>query len=101
MVELLREEYPLAYTLSMAVAPFHSGETPLQHYNSLLCLSWLQKYTDGVLLFSNDHTLATLQKIDAKLKSSSKPISFDDINHYIANTIATTFLPIYDVRKHK
>ena len=104
MVESLREEYPLAYILSMAVAPFHSGETPLQHYNSLLCLSWLQKYTDGILLFSNDHVLATLQKIDAKLmhsKPSQRTISFDDLNHYIANTIATTFLPIYDSRKHR
>ena len=100
MVELLREEYPLAYILSVAVAPFHTGETPLQHYNSLLCLSWLQKYTDGVLLFSNDNVLTTLQKI-SKLPSS-KAISFNDLNHYIANTIATTFLPIYDGRKqHK
>ena len=104
MVESLREEYPLAYILSMAVAPFHSGETPLQHYNSLLCLSWLQKYTDGILLFSNDHVLATLQKIDAKSmhsKPSQRTISFDDLNHYIANTIATTFLPIYDSHKHR
>ena len=104
MVESLREEYPLAYILSVAVAPFHSGETPLQHYNSLLCLSWLQKYTDGILLFSNDHVLTTLQKNDAKLahsKPSQKTVSFDDLNHYIANTITTTILPIYDSRKHR
>ena len=100
MVEQLREEYPLAYILSVAVAPFHTGETPLQHYNSLLCLSWLQKYTDGVLLFSNDHVLSTLHaKLTYSKPPSSKTISFNDINHHIANTVATTFLPIYDGRK--
>lgn len=98
MVEQLREEYPLAYILSLAVAPFHTGETPLQHYNSLLCLLWLQRYTDGIFLFSNDNVLTSLQKIS---KSPSKAISFNDLNHYIANTIATTFLPIYDGRKQQ
>lgn len=104
LVELIREEYPLAYILSVAVAPFHTGETPLQHYNSLLCLSWLQKYTDGILLFSNDDVLSTLQRNDAKLtsfKPSSKTISFGDLNDYIANTVATTCLPIYDSHKHR
>lgn len=103
LVELLREEYPLTYILSVAVAPFNTGETPLQHYNSLLCLSWLQKYTDGILLFSNDHLLTTLQRIDTKMhsKSSPKAISCDDLNRYIANTVASTFLPIFDSDKHR
>ncbi|XP_065891229.1 tubulin delta chain-like isoform X2 [Dysidea avara] len=102
LVELLRDEYPLAYILSMAVTPFHTGETPLQHYNSLLCLSWLQKYVDGIMLFSNDSVLASVQKMDAKSKAASAAaVSFKKLNSYISSTISTTLIPVYDNRKHR
>ena len=102
LVELLRDEYPLAYILSMAVSPFHTGETPLQHYNSLLCLSWLQKYVDGIMLFSNDSVLTSVQKMDAKSKATSTAaISFKKLNNFISSTIATSLMPVYDNRKHR
>ncbi|XP_053265399.1 uncharacterized protein LOC128423868 isoform X4 [Podarcis raffonei] len=42
LCEAIREEYPLGRILSVSVAPHKAGESPLQHYNALLCLSWLQ-----------------------------------------------------------
>lgn len=43
LCETIRELYPMNYILSCVVAPHVSGESPLQHYNSLLCLASLQK----------------------------------------------------------
>ena len=86
----------------MAVAPFHTGETPLQHYNSVLCLSWLQKYVDGIMLFSNDSVLASVQKMDAKPKATpTAALSFKKLNSYISSAISTTLIPVYDNRKHR
>ena len=44
IVESCREEFPEDPILSVSVAPFVSGESPLQHYNSLLTLAWLQRF---------------------------------------------------------
>ncbi|XP_043922006.1 tubulin delta chain-like [Protopterus annectens] len=43
LCEAVRDEYPLGHILSVSVSPYRTGECPLQHYNSLLCLSWLQR----------------------------------------------------------
>ena len=43
LVESLRGAYPLAHVMSVAVSPHSSGDSPLQHYNSLLSLSSLQQ----------------------------------------------------------
>ncbi len=43
-MERLREEFGCKkYLFSQSVAPFASGELPLQHYNNLLCLAHLQE----------------------------------------------------------
>ncbi|XP_029444108.1 tubulin delta chain-like isoform X3 [Rhinatrema bivittatum] len=48
LCEAIRDEYPLGYILSVTVAPHQAGESPLQHYNSLLSLSWLQRISMGM-----------------------------------------------------
>ena len=48
LLELLRDEYEMAHLMNCVVAPHVSGESPLQHYNSLLCLSWLQRFVPYV-----------------------------------------------------
>jgi len=40
------------------VAPFSSGDTPLQHYNMALTLATANEVADAVLLFDNDDLLA-------------------------------------------
>ena len=107
LLEHLRQDYPLAYIISVAVAPFSFGETPLQHYNSLLCLSWLQTYSDAVLLFQNDSTLEQVQSLlysgrAATGSNNNKgpgSVSMDDMNKHISKTICNCFLPVWDMKQ--
>ncbi|XP_071100932.1 tubulin delta chain-like [Haliotis cracherodii] len=87
LCELIREEYPMNYLMSCAIAPCVSGESPLQHYNSLLTLSHLHRYTDGVVLMHNDEILRKLQK------RNEKSVSFSAMNQSIANSLCGVFLP--------
>ena len=43
LAERIRDTYPLAHVMSVAVSPHSSGDSPLQHYNSLLSLASLQR----------------------------------------------------------
>ena len=116
IVEQLREDYPLSYILSIAVAPFSRGETPLQNYNSLLCLQRLQTHTDAVILFQNDHILAQAQKSfhrplkpglggsqsaavalgrSASAGGGGGSISVDDMNTHMSNALCNVLLPVW------
>ncbi|XP_054847670.1 tubulin delta chain-like [Eublepharis macularius] len=95
LCEAIRDEYPLGYILAASVAPHQAGESPLQHYNSLLCLSWLQRYTDGILLFHNDEVLkrtAFLQGKDAP--EGGQQVSLSAMNTYIASCLAGLLYPL-------
>lgn len=88
LCEMLREEYPMNYLLSITIAPHASGESPLQHYNSLLCLSALQRNVDCILLIQNDDVMAKVQK-----KSLDVHVSFDTLNKVIGHNVAGLVLP--------
>lgn len=45
LCEEIREEFPAGHVLSVSVAPYQSGESPLQHYNTLLSLTSLQRFS--------------------------------------------------------
>ena len=102
-MEQLREDYPLAYILSVAVAPFSLGETPLQHYNTLLCLSWQQTYSDAVLLFQNDYVLEQAQKSAGVKRGTGRPrnegVSVEEMNRCIGQTLCNSFLPIWSAKQ--
>ena len=103
ILEQLRDDYPLAYILSVAVAPFSLGETPLQHYNTLLCLSWQQTYSDAVLLFQNDYVLQQAQKSTRAEKGagrhSSEDVSVGEMNRQVSQTLCNSFLPIWSAKQ--
>lgn len=103
ILEQLRDDYPLAYIFSVAVAPFSLGETPLQHYNTLLCLSWQQTYSDAVLLFQNDYVLQQAQKSTRAEKGagrhSSEDVSVGEMNRHISQTLCNSFLPIWRAKQ--
>ncbi|VDI58631.1 Hypothetical predicted protein [Mytilus galloprovincialis] len=63
-----------------------SGESPLQNYNALLTLSYLQRNTDCVVLTYNDDVLGKLQR---KMES----VSFDAMNTSIVSSLGGVFLP--------
>ncbi|KAM9163517.1 uncharacterized protein ACDP82_001297 [Pangshura tecta] len=47
LCEAIRDEYSLGQMPSVTVALRQPGESPLEHCDSLLCLSWLQRYVTG------------------------------------------------------
>lgn len=107
ILELLREDYPLSYILSAPVAPFSLGETPLQHYNALLALSWLQRYADAVVLFQNDRVMeqASRSVIGPGSERGGRPkhgmemVSFEDMNKHIGRALCNSLLPLWDSKQ--
>lgn len=95
VVELLRDDYPLNYIVSCAVAPFSTGESPLQNYNSLLSLSALSRLSDGIMMFSNDDVLWRLKKRH-RSQAGDQPavVSLLDINHQIAACLGGLIAPV-------
>ncbi|XP_053569698.1 tubulin delta chain-like [Bombina bombina] len=102
LCEEIRDTYPAGHILSVTVAPHESGDTPLQHYNSLLCLTWLQRYSDGVLLFKNDDVLkrseALVEKKVPSLSGAQPPTSLSAMNTYIASCLAGILYPTDTLR---
>lgn len=57
VLEAVRDEYPKAIIIDAAVAPFSAGDTPLQHYNTVLALAHAQEHADAILFYDNDDIL--------------------------------------------
>ncbi|XP_055959459.1 tubulin delta chain [Patella vulgata] len=93
LCEVIRDDYPMNYLLSCTFAPFSSGESPLQHYNSLLTLSALQRYSDGIILTYNDEILYRLQK-----QASDNIVSMENINQQTSKNLCGVFLPTDTLR---
>jgi hypothetical protein len=49
-------KFPGCSKINLAVTPTHNSEVIMQHYNSVMCLSKIQRASDGVLLFDNEVT---------------------------------------------
>jgi len=92
--QMLRDKYPMNYILSCIIAPYDSGESPLQYYNSSLCLSSVHDNTDGIILFKNDEVLLQSKPRKQELKTDTPaPVSLEHCNQYIAHCIADLILP--------
>ena len=94
LVELLREDYPNQYILCVSVAPFQSGETPTQHYNSLLCLHWLQTYCDCIMLVQNDAILHETAAQRMVVGRKTNDVSFTDMNSLISHCVCNCLMPL-------
>eukprot|EP00795_Rhopilema_esculentum_P013533 gene13533-4418_t len=102
ILESLRDEFPAISITSVTVAPFVSGESPLQHYNALLTLHWLQRYADCVLLFHNDEVMNHSVSISGVPKVTQKGslATLSDINDYICYNVASLFYKLpYDYQQ--
>lgn len=78
----LKARYPCMLIVNVVVAPFVSGENPLQCYNMALCLHTLQDSSDGIFLADNDKLLEqlpnpSLTDINKKLISSLRCLLSD------------------------
>ncbi|XP_041046601.1 tubulin delta chain-like [Carcharodon carcharias] len=102
LCESIRKDFPMGYILSVTVAPHQAGESPLQHFNSLLCLSWFQRYADGVLLFHNDDMLRSMHALFGKktehISALQAQISLYDMNTHIASCLAGLMYPVSSLR---
>ncbi|KAJ3218325.1 hypothetical protein HDU67_006097 [Dinochytrium kinnereticum] len=101
--------------LGSSVLPFSSGETALQHYNSILSLGWIQNLSDLSFLFANDSTMASVSKqydfhslrrggksTGSSFNSTKKPedrVTLHDLNDYIAQCVAGVLLPTTPARQ--
>lgn len=108
LLECLRADYPLPYIITATVTPFGSGETPLQHLNSLLCLSWLQSFTDAVLLFGNDAVLEQTHKHLFRVeggvggragRGDKEGVCVEDMNRYVSSVLCNTLMPIWKIKQ--
>ena len=104
--EELRESYPKNFMASVSIAPFGQGDTPLQHYNSLLCLHRIYQSMDGVVLGSNADVSRAIESLKnqrnaagagaASMASSATPagnMAFAGINTYLSAAFADVFGP--------
>ena len=57
ILEAVREAHPTAVLADAVVAPFAAGDTPTQHYNTILSLAWSARHADATLYFGNDDLL--------------------------------------------
>ncbi|XP_063955431.1 tubulin delta chain-like isoform X1 [Lytechinus pictus] len=95
LCEAVRDTYPMAYILDVAVAPHTQGESPLQHYNNLFCLAWLQKFADCVILYHNDEVLHHLQGLNiTKGNRDAANVDIKMMNKYITDSLAGLLCPI-------
>lgn len=87
-MEMLKDEYPSACTLSHCIWPHESGEVIVQNYNALLTLAKLQESVDGIIISQNE----SLSSICRKTLGIQRP-SLDDMNDVVAHSLASVFLP--------
>ncbi|CAM9219615.1 unnamed protein product [Hapterophycus canaliculatus] len=71
----LRDDYPSLYLISACVGPFGTGDTPLQHYNSVLALQHLQAYADCVVFRGNDDLLRGATEASVRKNATPAPNS--------------------------
>lgn len=96
MIEEIRNQYPSIYLISVCIAPFRHGDTPMQHYNCLLSLSFIQNNCDAVLMFQNDDIIRSMNKgvhRSGHTTLQRSDYSTSDINKYIASCLAGLLLP--------
>jgi cell division GTPase FtsZ len=62
LMEKFKDQYEKAKLVNVVVWPHPSGETPLQNYNSCFTTSYLQKYSDAVIIFQNELMMKGLPK---------------------------------------
>ena len=97
LLERLRSEYPHHFLATASILPFQRGETPLQHYNTALCLARLHDHADAALLFHNDTTLDLLSHLVHQQQRGGKgaaPLPFAVLNSYLADCIADVLAPL-------
>lgn len=88
--EMIKDEIPSRPLIACSVAPFETGDTPMQNYNTLLTLHKLNEQCDAILMLHNDRLMAQLSS--GKL-TAGKGTNFSDLNALIAENLTGLSLP--------
>ena len=88
LLELLREQYPMQCIMCVSVTPF-AGDSPLQHYNTLLTLQQQQLYSDLVILLHNESYYCSI-------KNNQDSVSMEDINSLMSSCLINFTKPLHD-----
>ncbi|KAF4043498.1 Tubulin/FtsZ family [Phytophthora infestans] len=100
VLESMRDTYPKNYIVTASVAPSCArGDTPLQNYNTVLTLKWLQEVADAVIYKDNDELLRTASywKAVAQEKLGSddnQRVSLKEVNNMAAADLAGLLFPV-------
>ena len=109
IAEEVREAFPKHFILAVSIAPFGAGDTPLQHYNSLLSLAHIYPAVDAVMLASNADVSRALGALALQSKvvgggssallhpggggGAAPAMAFAGINTYLSACIADVLAP--------
>ncbi len=100
LMESVKDEFGYKkYMFNCAVGPFHSGETPLQCYNNLLCMSYLHEYSDMIILYQNDDLIKSLSKRTAHKHLDHEvddTVSLSQMNSYLVKSLFSAALSPVD-----
>ncbi|GAX78151.1 hypothetical protein CEUSTIGMA_g5593.t1 [Chlamydomonas eustigma] len=95
LLEHLREEYPLHNIATVSVAPRAAGDSPMQSLNSVLALSFLQAYSDSVMLFNNQDMIEAAGRGD-----KTGTASLEDVNSHISKAVMGALWPLNPREAH-
>ncbi|KAJ3346523.1 hypothetical protein HDU91_007015 [Kappamyces sp. JEL0680] len=96
LVQEIRQEYGKGAIMTVSFAPFASGETAVQSYNTLLSLHSLQQCADFIGYFPNDVLLACVERDQSSAihgNQKQTAIQLQGMNEYAASCLAGLFLP--------
>jgi len=96
----VNDEYSDIYKLTATITPFAVGDTPLQHFNNLLCLSNVYQNVDGMILFSNEDIKRTIENsiykinLGQSIRQMETNFGFELINRYISSCLLDLLSPL-------
>lgn len=98
LIEELRDDYTVNMLYNTAIFPSANGENPLQQYNSILSLSHMQNFSDGILYFQNEKIFKYINRVGGI--NEEKTVNLDDMNDYIASMLVH-MLKLNDIKSTK
>ena len=97
LMQEIRDVYPRYYLTACAMCPFVAGELPLGHYNAALAMSFLQEFSDAIILVDNSQLLHQLTAAAKETHSTSSRsatcLNMRDLDADVARGLAGLTFP--------
>lgn len=86
-----RDDFPSTWICPSVVGPFSRGDNPLQYYNTMFSLQYLNEYADAVVYTNNDIMSKSSLNRDDNVGGSA---NFEHMNQSFAEDLASVFFPL-------